>query len=495
MDSVKGDLIRKGYLNLVAIDTNDGSTNQVEIILNRKYETIIIEEIDSGVKMDSLKVPLSRKRTTLTTPENLEKQLSSIQALRNSQGSPFAEVVVDRWNFTDQDTARVYIKIINSEKRKIDKIVVNGYPKYPENVIRNLMGQSALYNSKNIERLKTRISNLAYLENIKEPQALFKEDSTLLYIYVRKKNINKADGLISFNTDEDGKLRFNGFLDASLVNNFNYGEQFNFEYRNDDNSQTNIDLQLSIPAIILKKIGVAGELTITRRDSLYQNSSLQTGLSYNFLNNFSSQLNYYSKTSVQESNSNSISDFQTRGFSTRLNYIQISNNLLQPESLRVQIGAGIYERQLGNQETFQYTLEAYIEKLWNLSRSINLKSTLNNFLLKTDDLQFNELRQIGGVRTIRGFNQNNIDTAAYSLLQTDVKYAFNDRIYVSVISDGGVFEDFTERKPQYLYSFGAGFGILTNAGILRLEVVNGRFLNSNQGISSTIAHLNFRILF
>ncbi|KQC32922.1 hypothetical protein AAU57_06015 [Nonlabens sp. YIK11] len=495
LDSIKINLIRKGYLNLIIADTLRKNTNQLSIVLNKPFTTIIMKEDDNmenGIIMES---SLSRKRPKKTTPDKFLEELEAVQKKYNNQGSPFAEVIINRWNFTKQDTATLFYEVKNIEQRQIDRIIVNGYPKYPRNVIENLVANHTKLNSKNVNRLSTRLANLKYLESIKEPEALFKKDSTLLYVYLRKKNANKADGLIGFNTDEDGKLNINGFVDASLINNFNRGERFDFEYRNDNNDQTNISLQLNVPSLLFERIGITSSLDITRRDSIYQNSSFVAGLSYQFLGSWNTQLNYYSKSSTEENNLINVNNFQTRGVATQLTYGGNSANTLQPETLSFLLGMGYYHRNLENQSNGQYSMDLSFENLWPLLNKLSLKTSINAHLLKTERLQFNELTQIGGIKTIRGFNQNSIDTAAYTLLQTDFRYSFNDRFYINLLNDGGVFEDYIQRKPQFLYSFGAGFGILTQAGILRLEVANGRFLSSNESISNTIAHLNFTILF
>jgi hypothetical protein len=442
---------------------------------------------------------LSRKRKRYTTPALLETELTKIRSAWNDRGQPFAKIDIQQWEFTKTDTAKVIVSIKPERFRKINRIVVNGYSNYPKNQIDNLINKKTLYNSRNLDKIERRISGMNYLETIKEPEALFKKDSTLLYMYIKKKPANIADGILGFNTNEEGKLEINGFIEATLLNNFNYGERIDFTYRNDNADQSKLGIQVDLPSIIRQRIGINGGLEILRRDSLYQNTSLNLGLNYQLPKNSTIRVTYNRQESTTDSQlsitRNQNNSYSTNGLLAQYRLMENSINKLQPENFNLSFIAGVQKRTLDSTTDSQYTLELRLEKLWSLSRRLNLLNRARTYLLKTNNLQFNELHQIGGTGSIRGFNQNSIDTAAYLLTQTDLRYALNEQIYVNVLGDAGVFEDYSDRNPEYLYAFGAGFGILTNAGILRLEVANGNFKRSNQGVSSTIAHINLTVFF
>jgi outer membrane protein assembly factor BamA len=226
---------------------------------------------------------------------------------------------------------------------------------------------------------------------------------------------------------------------------------------------------------------------------------LSIGFNYQLPKNSSLQINYHNQESTAGSQlsvtGNQNNSYSTNGIAAQYHLSRNSANRLQPENYNISFLAGLQKRTLESSNDSQYTLELELEKLWSLGNRMNLLTKANTYLLKTKNLQFNELSQIGGSGSVRGFNQNSIDTAAYLLAQTELRYALNDQIFVNLLGDGGVFEDYTDRNPEYLYSFGAGFGILTNAGILRLEVASGRFSGANSNVSSTLAHINLKVFF
>jgi len=503
-DSIKNVYLRRGFLNLLALKDSTSSKDTLiqRLFLGRPFTTIQIDTRVLDPRGELVLSSLSRKRNKYITPAQLEKELGRIQNEWNEKGQPFAKINSNEWDFTNQDTAKLRVTIKSESSRKIDRIIVNGYPNYPKNQIENLINPRSLYNSKNLDKIESQLSSLGYLEIIKPPEALFKKDSTLLYIYVKKKQVNSADGLIGFNTDADGKLELNGFLEASLLNNFNYGERIDFEYRNDTEDQSRLGVQVDLPAIIKKSTGITAGIQILRRDSIYQNTSLTLGANYQLPGNALFRLNYTNTKSTSTSSDLTTTltplkpvDYHSNGVLASYSMTVLRPDRLQPEQFQLAIQAGLQNRSIQESNSGQYVLGVQIKKLWKLPSRLYLLTAANSYLLKTSNLQFNELQQVGGTNTVRGFNQNSIDTAAYILVQNDLRYVINDQIYVNLLSDGGVFEDYIERNPQFLYAIGAGFGILTKAGTLRFEVANGRFSSAKQGISSTIAHLNLKLFF
>jgi outer membrane protein assembly factor BamA len=497
-DSITDEFAKKGYLNVARTYIDSISPNEYEqyFYLGNRYTTVQLDYNFNDLQNIDVST-LSRKRNSYTSIDQWKGKLEQLQNDLTERGYPFSQVEVKEWDFSKTDTAIAKVSVSSGQPRKINSIVVQGYPSYPKNVIQNFLLKNESYTPRNIDRIIARVEKTPYLESQRAPEALFKRDSTLLYLYLKKKNINTADGLLGFATDEDGELELNGYLDARLVNNFNLGETINFNYRNDQGDQSRLRLATDFPLVIKRRIGLGAELLIVRRDSLYQNTNIEATASYPLNPVTNILLTYINK---QSNATTTIAQLPNESFAsngTRLEFrlSEIGSATLQPENLTIAISAGLQERELQDSSDFQYQLETTLLKLWEFNSRWNFLSQLNGALLKTENLQFNELYQLGGAGTIRGFNSNSIDTGAFLTVQTELRYALNDQIYAHTILDAGVFEEFVSRNPQYLYSFGAGFGILTRAGTLKIGVTNGRFIEANQGISSTIAHINLVVSF
>ena len=165
--------------------------------------------------------------------------------------------------------AELDIEII--EKRRLDKILIKGYEKFPKSYVKNYLRlTSKVFNKDEITTQTKRIDQLRFARQLKDPELLFTKDSTTLYIYVEKVKSNFFDGFIGFNSDEDtGNLKLNGYLDLKLINNLNSGEEFNILWKNDGNKQTKFLADLKLPYLFNSPIGVNAALDIFKRDSLF----------------------------------------------------------------------------------------------------------------------------------------------------------------------------------------------------------------------------------
>ena len=56
-------------------------------------------------------------------------------------------------------------------------------------------------------------------------------------MYLEKRKSNTFDGFIGFNNNENKKITFNGYLDVTLKNTLQVGEQFSLYWKTDGNQQ------------------------------------------------------------------------------------------------------------------------------------------------------------------------------------------------------------------------------------------------------------------
>ncbi|WP_164549919.1 BamA/TamA family outer membrane protein [Nonlabens ponticola] len=499
-DSIYKDYLEKGFFssNRSNIRVVDSNVFAQRIYLEKRFYSIYLEE--SNKDADEMVVSqLSRKRKHFNSLEQFKQYLNLEQKLLQDEGYPFAKVSLEKLDLLSKtDTAVAFINVNKNEARTLNRIIVKGYPGYPKGLTKKMLRKTTAYNPKSINRILNVVENTPYIKTTRQPEALFKKDSTLLYLYLERVKSNQADGLIAFNNNDEDRLELTGYLQANLLNNFNLGESIAFEYRNADGDQSILDLAATVPYVLLSSIGIDGRLNITRRDSTYQNSTISIGAKYPIAPQINIGLSYLNKTSnatTPIAGENRNEDFNVNGVSLSSNYVRPRNNLLQPINLNATITATIQTRDGELVKDDQLMIHGEINKVSKLSPRLFIMNRLNGFYLETDNLQFNELTQIGGQQSIRGFNVNSIDTSAFLSTQSELRYVLNDQIYLHTIADAGVFNEFTSRNSQYLYSIGAGLAILTKAGVLRISASNGRFVDAKDAVSSTIADINLLVRF
>ncbi|WP_405377015.1 hypothetical protein [Nonlabens sp. Asnod3-A02] len=496
-DSLKSQLKNQGYLNLLISEPKRITNNisKVTINLNRKY-THIKYFFNIKNKQDSLIMhSLSRKRENIITIKDQKKIIDDYNEQLKEMGYPFNEIKLSNIKLNDSDTitANLNFKII--EKRYIDNIILKGYTNFPKTTISSFNNKTRNYNEKTIKEIDEIIKNIPFAKQTKKTEVLFKKDSTNIYVYLEKINTNTAEGLLGFNNTTDGKLELNGYIDLKLQNNLNRAETFILQYRNDNGDQTNFQTSINLPYVWKTPIGINTELDIQRRDSTYQSTSFSTGLFYKPNWKTSLGLNYKSVTSNATATDTDLENYTKNGVELTSNYQQNTTDPLMPENFYLKANFGLIKRTGIEINEKQLSFNATFLKLWHLSHRSVFLSNITSYYLKSNNIQFNELYQFGGLGSIRGFNQNSIDSSFYTTLATEYRYRLNDQIYLHTILDIGVFENFNSKNLDKLYGFGGGIAILTQAGILNLSIANGRFEDAKVDLSSTIAHISLKINF
>lgn len=498
-DSVFKKKQRDGYLeaSYTLLQKNDSLYIQ-QIINGRKQQYIELTVDDFRLLSNTrLGISLSRKRNSITLPT---KKIDSVLQMTHQEllddGQLFNKLYLDDIRILKNDTVTAKLKIEVDTKRTLDRIVISGYDNFPKNVAANLISKKNVLNKKTLDILQSNLKVITYAAETKSPEFLFKRDSTLLYIYIKKINSNTAEGFLGFNNAE-GKSKLTGNLQMQLANNLNKGERLNLKYRSDDNKQRLLEASVEIPYLLGTKLGAQASINLLRRDTIYQNNNFKAGLFFKPQWNQSIGINYVTTSSVATSVNNlDVSDITSRGIEATYNYEQINSNKLKPVNTRIALSLGLLSREIKETTpTNQTRIGINAIKQVNLLKQTSLFIDANLKMILSNDIRFNELYQLGGENTIRGFRENSIDTNTYITLKTELRQELGSNFYAYSILDAGRFEDFNSEKTRNIYAVGAGIAILTQSGILRVSVANGTFDRLNLSISNMIAQIKFTVLF
>lgn len=387
-----------------------------------------------------------------------------------------------------------------NSKRKITDIVIVGYDKFPTGIKKAITkkAKKATFNQDNLKQINDEFDKLQFVSQLKYPEILFTTDSTKIYIYLEKAKPNKFDGFIGFSNDDQSKLTFNGYLDLQLQNIFNTGEKFNLYWKNDGNKQTSFNLGTELPYMFKTPIGAKANLRIFKQDSTFQNTVTDVNLGYYFSYNTKAFIGYQKTTSVdiQNTNSFSLNDFTNTFITSTFEYNSFAtDNFIFPEKTKIVAKFGSGKRTVAATQSNQFfgQLELSHHLQLNPKNSIFIKN--QTFYLQSNEYIINELYRFGGINLIRGFNENSLQTNAFSGIMTEYRYLVASNLYVHSITDYGYFQDKASNTEDKILGLGFGFGLFSKNGLFNLIYANGS--TSNQGIklSNSIVHISFKTNF
>ncbi|WP_229724573.1 POTRA domain-containing protein [Winogradskyella forsetii] len=504
INSLKRQLTNLGFIDALteSVTKQNDSLFEAELTLGKRIDNIRIYYGSSfNVKLlqsINYKSGDGFFEIKITEAENYLKNLNSKIA---EQGDPFSTLQLINVAKLNPELISADLKIVTNQKRRIDNIIVKGYEKFPKSYIKRFLklktGKS--FNLKAIRNKVELLEDLRFASKIKDPEVLFTQDSTTLYLYIEKNRTNNFDGFLGFGTNENtNKIEFDGYLDLRLINNLNYGETLNLFYKSDEIDQQTINVDADLPYLFASPVGLQVGLNLFRKDSTFLTAKQYAKINYqiNARHKIGVGINATNSTNLLENDTEILNDYKTNYYTLHYNYTKPQfYDPLFPINFWLDFSSGFGDRKnnLGTQNQTVFSIDTY--KIFNLNNKNSFYTRLNGSLLTSDDYLDNELFRFGGINSIRGFEENSLVANLFGVINTEYRYRLSSGIYVHSVIDAAYFENKLTLSKEKLFGFGLGLGLLTNAGLFRLNYSVGKTDNRQFKLSDSKVHVSLTATF
>lgn len=417
-------------------------------------------------------------------PAEVAEFLQSVMNEFDKQGRSFTEIRLETLALIDKEIT-TYLKIKESKERSIDKVVIKGYENFPRSFLEKFfkIKSKKNFSKDRLKEISSLTKSLDFVEEIKPPEVLFKQDSTLLYLFLKRVKTSSVDGIINFASKEDGSgILINGNLDLKLNNVINTGEKIEIFWNRVKEENSEFRFGSEIPFLFNSDLSVDLSFAIYRQDSTFLNTSFNSKLNYQLTPNSKVYITYQSDDSDYLLNDPSL-NFET--FSA--NYYGFGYSFLSPSSdvkfnrkYAFELFPSFGKRDKSNQSLDQikvlFNAEANISVS---SRSyVNIKNATS--FLKSDNYLTNELFRIGGANSLRGFNEQSIFTNKFSYLNVEYRYLTSINSYLHSITDFGLYENVLRNRDESALGLGIGYVFALNSNIVNLGYAIG--ITQNNGV-------------
>jgi len=497
LDTIKNNLEKKGFINF-NLDTIIKSDSIYHATFNLGHYNDLIRIFYNPE--DISKKQLFKITSTFTDSyfdiktEQLEKSLYSIVEIFENEGKSFSEVSLKNISLK-KEFIEATLTIKKTETRKIDKIIIQGYENFPSGYLSNYLQlkNNAIFNQTKLNKSSDLINTIPFVSEIKPPEILFTKDSTIVYLFLKKTVSNKFDGVLGFTSKETGKgISFNGYLDLLLNNIFNIGESFSLFWKNNGDDRQSFTLSATIPYVFQSGFSLKASLDIYKQDSTFINTKTKLSIPYSLNDLHSLGVSIQSETSTNlltDQNNESVSDFSNVFYGVNYNYQKPNQHTLFPVKFNIFSELQTGRRNLDSIKNRQSRIYLKAFYLW----SLNVK---NHFLIQNESSTIlsenfitNELYRIGGVNSIRGFDEESLFASTYSYFNIEYRFNPNNTSYLYSITDVGYFENRTIQQSSRIYSLGVGYAFKTKLGLLNLSYAVGRISTQPFDFQNSRFHL------
>ena len=122
----------------------------------------------------------------------------------------------------------------------------------------------------------------------------------------------------------------------------------------------------------------------------------------------------------------------------------------------------------------QYTSSSQIELYGKLFKRHVFLLDVKGAIIKNETIFENEMFLIGGLKTLRGFDEQSIVASAYSILNLEYRYMLDKNSYLNLFWNGAYYENKNSGIVDRPYGFGAGISFETKAGIFTIAYALGK---------------------
>lgn len=452
-----------------------------------------------------------------------------------NNGHPFARVYLDSLRI-DKQNVWAQLKVEKGPLYKVDSIRIVGNAKISNEYLQRYLDirNGSTFSREKLLRISKRIKELPYVEEEFPSKIIWLNSGSIVEMYLRQKRSSQVNVLIGFLPNNDQlsskKMLVTGEANLNLKNAFGGGETVGFNWQQLQVKSPRLNVIFQYPYLFNSPVGVDFAFDMFRKDSTFLNVSLQLGAQYVIDLHQSARLFMQRfQTIVNGINTNYILQYHrlpdeadVSSVNLGLDYeVNTTNYRLNPTSgneFRFIASAGTKKIKKNNQvlelkdpgdpsfdfeslydtlklKSYQFRIRATAARYFPLGRKNKntVKAAINAGFFQSENIFKNELFQLGGYKSLRGFDEESQYLSQYAIATLEYRLLIDQNSYFYVLADGGWGKNNSQNvNADYTY-FGTGIGLAFDikAGVFNLAWAVGKRNDTEFNLRQSKVHLGF----
>ncbi|MEQ9288413.1 MAG: ShlB/FhaC/HecB family hemolysin secretion/activation protein [Cyclobacteriaceae bacterium] len=505
------DLRKKGNW-LASLDSLhfDGDRAVAHLYIGERYITLNINKVHLTGSAD---LELSFFEKKIKGSYSLDKIESMYQWALNycgDNGYPFATVELDSFSVNNK-TLDCGLVVNPGRKIRFDSLRIS-----PEGLVRYGFISKHLgiayddpFSQAQVDAISKRLMSLPFLKLAQPPEVYFALQKSRVSLALAEKKVNSFDGILGLvpgtadrSPDLTGEVKFD------VKNLFKGGKELGFHWKKITTKTQQLDVNYYHPFLLASPFNFQMSFNQLKENISFSNRQLLFGLEY--ATSAISKLRVF----YENKSGNSLEDVGLENGDFNLDNYGLGfyfNNLDQPDSpkngfrgnLSMQIGqkriAGNSLNQNGQDQrnSDQYMVSADLARYHSIGPRSVLFFKAAGGLIENQKLFLNDLFRLGGLKSVRGFNENFFFASRYVLLNFEWQMYLEDNSYFFIFFD----QSFLERDT-YLNSsadepsgLGLGMKVASKGGFFNIVYGLGRSRGQGFSFEQSKIHFGYTALF
>ncbi len=523
----------KGFIS-ASIDSFFYKENRVDVILflGQQYKSLQLN-IDPGFRQYVTAAGIEEKNKKNETFSLTEYNVMTGKLLDyfEETGYPFAKINLDSLAINDSIVSAT-LHIDRGSPYRIDSIRVYGSARISGNFIHRYLNieRGSSFSKKKLDKINQRILELPYLQQSRAWDVTMLNTGSIVNLYLQPRRSNQVNVLAGFlpsNEQLGGKLLFTIDANLRLQNAFGGGENVGLLWQQIQPKSPRLNLQYTQPYLFNSPFGVDFLFDLFKKDSAFLNINGQLGLLYMLSPLQTGKLIIQSRRSnILDIDTNAVKlskrlpdvadisslnlgiDYEYNNTDYKFNphkgnelfisaltgnkTIRKSNAIVQLKDTSFNYNTLYDSVKL---KTYQLRLKIKGSRYFKTGKQTVLKTSVNAGFYQTAQYFKNELFQIGGYKSLRGFDEESIYADRYAIGTLEYRYLLGLNSNFFGFTDVGWSRNNIIKQSNSYIGAGLGLSFETKGGIFNLSYALGKRNDLNFDFKQSKIHFGFVSIF
>jgi outer membrane protein assembly factor BamA len=445
-------------------------------------------------------------------PASVARIFKGVLDEAENSGYPYAEIGLDSVKISENKIDAV-LYFDRRQYVSIDSLILKGNIETSRNYLENYLGikKDMAYSQRTLSRIPNRLRELPFVQVIKPYEIGMRPGKADVYLYLDSRKASNFNGILGVLPDNlTGDVVITGDVELNLMNALKRGETINMRWQRLQTRTTQLDIRFAYPYMFKTRIGTDLKMNLYRQDTLFSQVILDGALQYFFSGNNSVRV------FIEQQQANLISaEFFSAdrfvdsritmyGFGSDLQNLDYRFNPRKGYFLNASIAAGtkvITENSEVDPELYDginlnseiYNLNLLTGNYFPIGKRsvVLLRVKAGHFI--NENMFRNEMYRLGGLKSIRGFDEQAIFASSYAIGTLEFRYLLEQNSNLFVFLDQAYYENSSEDEliTDTPFGFGGGINFETGAGVFSLTYALGRQFENNISFRSGKLHFGF----
>lgn len=448
--------------------------------------------------------------------QEVEKLFKKVLEVTQNNGFPFAAIRLDSVRYKKEGIS-AQIAVEKGPYITFDTLKVTGDSKTnPLFLAKRLdMAPGAPFSQRKIDQSVDALRNIPYIVLEEAPELSFQNEEATFYVPITDRKMNTLDGIIGLlpNEIEENKWLITGQFDLALHNVSGRGRSYGINWQRLTQYSQNLRISALEPMLLGSAIDLKASFYLLKEDTTFLNRDFRLDLGYQLGPH--TYLSFFGRRQAGDllgvSGNDQLdvlpeaADFRYNNYGVEFLFNKVDDVFLPKAGWQTKMLSGVGNKKLlqntgfpqslydGLEMTsFQYYFQGHFSYYlaWKQKFSTLLKLSFGE--MKNPNLLSNDLFRLGGLKTIRGFNENYFFANRFVYMNLEPRFYFDNYSYFLIFADMGMIENevfgFARDWP---FSFGAGFTLETGSGIFNFIYAVGKSSTQPLGFNYSRIHFGY----